>query len=317
MRESRTFAERTRISERDRTLKKYFLVYEGSDTEQIYFDAVYNLRKNIGISPLIELIPIIRSYSEKSWSNPKKILDRLLQDIEEGKTGFISYETMLNRIMDYIYEEKILFTGKSFKTIWVMLEYICKNEIKKSLQDSVDDLEEECTKIISILKDELKMENVILDISDIIKSGGLTYTEGFDKICLIVDRDRESFISVPENDQYHYVLNKCKEKKIGFYITNPCFEFWLLLHFDEIFNLEQDKLLHNSKVKAKRRYVEDELRKLFPKYKKTFYDAEALVKNIDRAIVNEKSFCEDVEKLENSLGSNIGILIDEMRKIDN
>ena len=74
MRESRTFAERTQVFSSDRTLKKYFLVYEGSDTEALYFDAVVNMRNEIGINPLIELVPVIRSYSEEGWSNPKKIL---------------------------------------------------------------------------------------------------------------------------------------------------------------------------------------------------------------------------------------------------
>ena len=36
MRESRTFAERTKVLKSDEALKKYFLVYEGSDTELIY-----------------------------------------------------------------------------------------------------------------------------------------------------------------------------------------------------------------------------------------------------------------------------------------
>jgi hypothetical protein len=314
MRESRTFAERTRISESDRTLKKYFLVYEGSDTEQIYFDAVNDARTKIGINPLIELIPIIRSFSEKGWSNPKKILDRIIKDIEESKTGLISYETLLNRIIDYLNEEKVFATEKSVKTIWDMLVHICENKIKKSMYDDVDDIEKQCTKIILALQDELKTENIIMDISEIIKNGGLTYAENFDKICLIVDRDRKSFISTPQNDQYAYVLGKCKEKKFGFYVTNPCFEFWLLLHFDEVFNLDYEKLLHNPKVMSKRRYAEDELRRIFPKYKKTCYDAALLVNNIDKAIDNEKKFCEKIEKLENTLGSNIGVLIDEMRK---
>ena len=81
MRESRTFAERTKLSESDRTLKKYFLVYEGSETEQIYFDAVNSMRVEIGINPLIELVPLIRSYSEEGWSNPKKILDCIISKI--------------------------------------------------------------------------------------------------------------------------------------------------------------------------------------------------------------------------------------------
>ena len=37
------------------------------------------------------------------------------------------------------------------------------------------------------------------------------------------------------------------------------------------------------------------------------------MKNIDNAINNEKKFCEDIVGLENSIGSNIGKLISEMR----
>ncbi len=231
MRESRTFAERTKISETDRTLKKYFLVYEGSDTEQIYFNAVNNAKIKIGINPLIELIPIVRSHSEKGWSNPKKILDRIIKDIEESKTGSISYETMLNRIMDYLNEEKICDTEKTAKTTWDLLKFICENKIGKLMDEVVEDIEVECAKIISQLNEELKKENIISDISKVIKNGGITYAEDFDKICLIVDRDRRSFKSLPHNNQYAYVLNKCKEKKFGFYVTNPCFEFLVAVAF--------------------------------------------------------------------------------------
>ena len=56
MRERRTFAERTQVFTSDKTLKKYFLVYEGSETEAIYFDAVSSLREDIDINPLRVLI---------------------------------------------------------------------------------------------------------------------------------------------------------------------------------------------------------------------------------------------------------------------
>lgn len=91
MREKRTFAERTKVFASDKTLRKYFLVYEGSETEAIYFDAVSSLREDIHINPLIEIIPIIRSYSEDGWSNPKKILDRIIENLEESRTNHISY----------------------------------------------------------------------------------------------------------------------------------------------------------------------------------------------------------------------------------
>lgn len=61
MREKRTFAERVKVFALDKILRKYFLVYEGSETEAIYFNAVSSLRENINLNPLIEIIPIIRS----------------------------------------------------------------------------------------------------------------------------------------------------------------------------------------------------------------------------------------------------------------
>lgn len=315
MRESRTFAERTKFLKSDEALKKYFLVYEGSDTELIYFDAVNSMRENIGINPLIELIPIIRSYSEEGWSNPKKILDRIIENLEESKAERISYETLLNRMMDYFYETKVITTSKVLaKNMWKTMIHVCAEKLQKSLQAEVEDIETDCNAILELLKQEYDVTYVVSDISDIIKDGGLTYAEGFDQICLIIDRDKESFLATPENNQYGYVVEKCKEKGFQLCITNPCFEFWLLLHFDEVFELDTEKLLENPKVTSKRRYAEQKLRIIYPKYKKSSYQAEELVGDIDKAIQNEKEFCEDVVGLENSVGSNIGRLIEKMRE---
>lgn len=315
MREIRTFAKRTNVLKSDEALKKYFLVYEGSDTELIYFDAVNSMREYIGINPLIELIPMIRSYSEEGWSNPKKILDRIIENLEESKAERISYETLLNRMMDYFYETKVITTSKLLaKSMWKTMVHICAENLQRSLQTEVEDIEADCTAILELLKQEYDIIHVISDISDIIKDGGLTYAEGFDKICLIIDRDKESFLSIPENNQYKYVVDKCKEKDFQLCITNPCFEFWLLLHFDDVFELDTDKLLENPRVTSKRRYVEQELRRIHPRYKKSSYQAEEFVKNIDKAIKNEKEFCEDIIGLESFVGSNIGRLIEDMRE---
>lgn len=80
MRERRTFAERTRVLHSEEPLKKYFLVYEGAETEAIYFNAVNAMKEEARINPLIELVSIDRSYSEEGWSNPKKILNRVIEN---------------------------------------------------------------------------------------------------------------------------------------------------------------------------------------------------------------------------------------------
>lgn len=315
MRESRTFAERTKVLKTDETARKFYLVFEGSDTESIYFDAVKSMRDQIEINPLIELIPIIRSFSEEGWSNPKKILDRVIENLRESKEHSMSYESLLNRIIDYLYDIKAIANGRVMvRSIWKTMQSVCTEVLNKSLADMVEDVESACNILSTSIMKEYEIENIVGDISEIIKDSGLTYSEGFDKICLIVDRDRDSFVSTPDNNQYKYVSEKCKEMGFEFYVTNPCFEFWLLLHFDEVFGLDREKLLQNPKVTAKRRYTEDALRKIYPRYRKSSYNAEVFVKNIDRAIENEKQFCEDIEQLEYSVGSNIGNMILLMRE---
>lgn len=315
MREDRRFAERTRVLKSDEVLKKFFLVYEGTETEAIYFDEMLLCRENIGISPLIELIPLVRSFSEEGWSNPKKILDRVIENINEKAENRITYDSLMNRIMDYFEETKMVTASKVLANqIWDTMKCICDEKLNKEMTDEVENLQESCDVILRGLESKYKIINIVEDLSEIISSGGLTYEEGFDRICLIVDRDRESFVSNPENNQYEYVMDKCREKGFFLCVTNPCFEFWLLLHFDGVFDLDKAKLLENPKVTSKRRYAEDELRKISPGYRKNRYDAKKFMKRINKAIENEKSFCEDLEGLEYSVGSNLGKLIEVMRK---
>lgn len=314
MRESRTFAERTKTLKSDEAKRKFFLVYEGASTEALYFEALKERREDVGINPLIELVPIIKSYSEEGWSNPKKILDRIIENLEEEKTGKITYESLLNRIMNYFYDEKILTTSKvQANAIWNLMKEACINELKKSLLFEVENLEEDCKAIIEYLNNKSEIVNIVADISDIIKASVITYEDGFDKICLIVDRDKESFLALPENNQYGYVIDKCREKGFEFYVTNPCFEFWLLLHFNQVFELDRELLLENPRVTAKRRYAEHELRKVFPGYSKSNYDAERLVSRVNYAIKNVKEFCNDIQQLQDEIGSNLGCLMEKLR----
>lgn len=315
MREIKTFAKRKITKSSDEVARKYFLVYEGKETELKYFEAVNDLRREIGINPLIELCPLIRSYSENGWSNPKKILERVMLNLEESKTGKLTYETLLNRIMDYLHSEGAISQGSNQPhNVWRILKWYCEKKLSVQLDDIVCDIENDCEKLCSCLKERANIFSIVTNISDIIKNQNITYDEHFDKICLIVDRDRSSFISKPENNQYEYVLNTCEKEKFGFYLTNPCFEFWLLLHFDEVRSIDKRKMLENEKVSRKRTYAAEELHKLMPHYKKTNYDARMLAKRIDRAIINEKYFCEDIKMLEHKIGSNIGLLIEELRK---
>ena len=312
MRERKNFAERTRISKEDRTRKKYFLVCEGNRTEGIYFNTINELKDKIGINPLIEIISIERTYTEEGWSNAKKILEQLLKDLEEIENGKISYKTLVDKIIEIIMEDEKI-SSKILKEISSekMIENI-KNDIE-SLDNIVENVEEDCEFLLNMIIKKLfltieEIPNILETVLKNIENKQITYSEDIDKMCLIVDRDKKSF----KEEQYNYVKEECKKKNFKLYVTNPCFEFWLLLHFDEVHLINKEELLGNKRASSKVRFVESELKKYFP-YNKNKYNAELLIEKIDLAIENEKRFCEDIERLKNELGSNVGLLIQELK----
>ena len=314
MREKRIFARRTKVLYSNEVKRKYFLVYEGKTTEDIYFEAVNAAKEKLKIDPLIELVPIIRSYSEQNWSNPKKIINRIIKNLQESSSGKISCETLLNCIMEYFIENNCLQSHRiSEISIWKILLKIAQENLQMELTTIIDFPNEICAQILCCLAKESGVEQVINELPDIIEKNAITYDKDFDKICFIIDRDKNSFISKPDNNQYAYVLKKCLDNEFGFYISNPCFEFWLLLHFDEVLTLDRNRLLENPKISSSKRYAELELSKLLVGYKKTRYDANFLIEHIDKAIKNEKQFCEDAHQLEYTIGSRVGLLIEELR----
>ena len=109
-------------------------------------------------------------------------------------------------------------------------------------------------------------------------------------------------------------METCNQKGYCFYVTNPCFEFWILLHYNEVFNYNRNDLLENKKesVKAKKRFIEKQLSILMGGYNKDKLNFEKLVGKVDTAITNEKQFCEDSVGLKTNLGSNVGLLLSEM-----
>ena len=66
MRIPKNFGERT---EPERTIaRKYYLVYEGTQTEVQYFNGILNNKEKLNINLLLEIIPILRSYNEDKLS---------------------------------------------------------------------------------------------------------------------------------------------------------------------------------------------------------------------------------------------------------
>lgn len=304
MRIPKKFGERT---EPERTIaRKYYLVYEGTQTEVQYFNGILNNKEKLNINLLLEIIPILRSYNEEQWSNPKKILDCIIGYIESIGTKDYTVDSFSDKVIDWLVEERYI----TEKTVYNKETIKPKLVALLGLDKEIEDLSEATTKVANFLTSELDIKNAVDEIEKYIKCQNITYDPEYDKLCLITDRDKQSF----KEDQYDYVLETCKQKGYCFYVTNPCFEFWILLHYNEVFNYNRNDLLENKKesVKAKKRFIEKQLSILMGGYNKDKLNFEKLVGKVDTAITNEKQFCEDSVGLKTNLGSNVGLLLSEM-----
>ncbi len=305
MRIPKTFGQRDSLART--AAKKYYLIYEGAKTEAQYFDGIAQNKGILNINSLIEIVPILRSYNEKDWSNPKKILDKLIEYVDAKEGDSLAAGTFLDKVIDWLMEEQII----SDRGI-----YTRKNLREKCLQlfgseQTMVELAEASQTVSAFLTRQLNISDSVAQIEDYVKRQFVTYEDGYDKICLIADRDRQSF----KEEQYDYVLRTCKEKGYDFYVSNPCFELFLLLHYDEVLAMDREKLLANPKEppKAKKRFLQKQLSKLMDGYSKENLNFEKLVNRVNKAVENEKHFCENPEELKTQLGSNLGLLIKEMQ----
>ena len=166
-----------------------------------------------------------------------------------------------------------------------------------------DDLQEI---ICNLFKSEV-YESFAKYFVDYLNSQNVTYVKNIDTLNMVIDRDSGNFF--PE--QYDEVKEFCELNDVNLYVSNPNFEFWLLLHFDEVENENKEIMYKNDKVNSKRRYLENRLHEIcgYKKKNLNFTDFEPFVSN---AIKREKKYAETLVSLKDNLGSNVGILVEKM-----
>lgn len=78
-----------------------------------------------------------------------------------------------------------------------------------------------------------------------------------DELWMVIDRDRWTVQMLSD------IQSQCKQKRIGLCISNPCFELWLILHYQELTAVPseiQSMLFKNQKQQGQsytKRYLSD------------------------------------------------------------
>ena len=318
MREKKVFGERTATKEKREVRRKYLILSEGSQTEPIYFSCLADNSSSLGISSLIQIVQLERSSFEIGLSNPKTFAKYLISKLNETDKTFI-YGSLINAVMDVLNTFDIFMRWQGLSMmIENELKDFVKFELKKALEDTIDIglIKTTVMRAVIHLRNKFGYLSAMViesgDIEDSLNGQLITFDSEVDKICLVVDRDRKSFSA----EQYDAVMKICRENDIKLFVSNPCFELWLLFHVCNPDTLDISKLKKNEKIpglEPKKTYSETELIKYVSNYKKNSFDPLVFINKIDNAICNEKLFTEKLDELKNDVGTNIGTLIEEMR----
>lgn len=277
--------------------KKYIFAFEGDKTEKQYFEAINDNKEELEISDLIEIKVLERE--DASRSNQLQVV----KDVEYHFNTIFSCKDSKEDIKEHL---KLILDKNDFDF-----------ELKVHIIELIDNIF--CDENYSCNIDKFIYElNQLLNKNDSINyfiqsinnfKEILDFDEDFDVVCIIIDRDKNSFT----DSQYDKVIEICYKYDYRLGVTNPCFEFWLLLHFNDCREYSCIDIKENLRETTNgKNFIEKCLIKEINSYNKSRLNFNVFKDKISNAIENEKIYCEDINLLKDKIGSSVGKIISEI-----
>lgn len=257
-----------------------FLSVEGK-TESDYLHAVHRHRRELGIRGVVQIEVLQKSDTNSDADSISALLEEYMEIREQG---------MISEEMKEAFPEK--FTKEFIEAYVSRSESLTeddKEEFEEFLQQASIDIA--YRKYLSEIKSDDDYFGVVLD--------------------------RDCGDRTP--GQMKKLLELCTREGYQCFITNPCFDFWLLLHLEEgidFIQKNQEAVLENRHVSKKHTFTGQKL-SILAHHNKTITDAQfrqVYLSNIDSAIERAKQFESDPQRLMEQLGTNMPRLFDILRK---
>jgi hypothetical protein len=126
-----------------------------------------------------------------------------------------------------------------------------------------------------------------------------------DQLWLVIDRDSQSW----KPKEMVQVARACQQKNYYLAVSNPCFELWLLLHFEDV--AVQDEKRRSQALENKRGFLKRELSRHFSP--ETAH-LEHLIPHTDRAIARARSLDKKpAERWPSGLGTRVYRLVEQLQ----
>lgn len=205
--------------------QKFFFICEGANTEVFYFKKLIDLRKQLGIHPLIDICLLEKTEEDRNLSHPK-------------------------RLLSYAEEQK--------------------------------------------------------------DNPSIAFDKDRDRMIVVIDTD--VFESNP--DEYHRIVAAATSYKDILAVTNPAFELFLLLHYENSYETDiqpnETQILENKKENG-RRFIDRLFSQKSNMNSKTNSQIGNLAEKVDVAIEQEQKINQDIQQCHGTLTCNVGKIISDIR----
>lgn len=288
---------------------KYIIITEGFSTEQVYFKALRDSRSVAGISGLIDIVLLQREPLDSGLSHPMVLLDLLDEYMDCVRARRYSVDLILETACNALWVSTGI-TRKDERMGRFRSEVREKSEEfgNGDMVDDVAGMTELCRKVSS----SMFGADLSMDVPELID-----YRPEVDKVCVIVDRDMDNR-DASVIDEF---IRQCRKRGYRPYISNPCFEIWLMMHFEAFDSEDLETIRRNPMIDGKR-FTEVELdrivREVNPEngFSKTCFDPWMFMHRIGEAVDRSMGLEHDPLRLKWEAGTNLGELLNEMRSCE-
>ena len=274
--------ERESEDEKVAPQKIFYLSVEGNVTEKEYFEGLSRYRTQLGIDKKIN-VEILKRSSNDTNSAPKYVVELLEEYLRLREVG---NEKMIDEIPNEFIE---LYGEKFIKQYLYNPEKLNKKEKNKFVTD---------------------LRKIGYDIN--YRKYLITYINDGDEFGILIDRDTLTH----SRENMYECIKHCKNFGYNCYISNPCFEFWLLLHLSDVkeeYKNQLDDILNNKKISKKHTFVSKEVSEKAHHNKGSIDFKKNYLPNVFLASNRAKMFESNEEKLVDNLGCNLWKLIEVLK----
>ena len=260
-----------------------FLSVEGS-TEEDYFRHLYSMLRQKYNGDLPFVLHVLK-HSNDCHSDPENVF-RLLEECALIREDAYLFKDTMQKLSSYFTQERVI---EFFKNP----DAFSTDEQRKFFG-------------------ELVKVGINVNYYQWVRQVGGAESE--DVFGIVLDRDVKSH----KESVLKEIAAKCQERNFRFYLTNPCFDFWLLLHLCDVATnateAQKRYLLRNKKLSNKHTYVSRIVSGLAGHSKsirlKTF--EKIYFPNIKLACERSSGFAVAFEEVLKSIGSTLPDFIKEI-----